>query len=97
MRSLANRLCIKPGETSLSPEITGLLNQLESSVKVTEGSEADTRAMVDKAAAVEEVVNNSEEKENVMEAEMTMETTDNPTDSTDGVSKKQVRNLCVCV
>ena len=34
MRSLANRVCKKPDESSLSPEISNLLQDLESSVKV---------------------------------------------------------------
>lgn len=34
MRSLANRICKKPDELSLSPEISNLLESLESSVKV---------------------------------------------------------------
>ena len=34
MRSLANRICKKPDESSLSPEISNLLETLESSVKV---------------------------------------------------------------
>ena len=34
MRLLANRICKKPDEPSLSPEISNLLQDLESSVKV---------------------------------------------------------------
>ena len=34
MKSLANRICKKPDESSLNPEISDLLQSLESSVKV---------------------------------------------------------------
>lgn len=34
MKSLANRICKKPDESSLSPEISNLLHSLESSVKM---------------------------------------------------------------
>jgi len=90
MRSLANRLCIKPGETCLRPEIISLLEQLEG-VKSTEVIATATRA--DKAVAVEEVVNNSEEREKMVEAEVTAETTNEVTDSLDGLSKKQVSSM----
>lgn len=38
MRSLANRVCKKSNESSLSPEVSDLLQTLESSVKVMEQS-----------------------------------------------------------
>jgi len=93
MRSLANRLCIKPGETSLRPEITGLLEQLEGSVRGTGVTATATRAVVGKAVAVEEVVNNSEEREKMMEAEVTAETPNEVPDSLNGMSKKQVSSM----
>ena len=61
------------------------------------------RAVVGKAVAVEEVVNNSEEREKMMEAEVTAETTNELPDGLNEMSKKQVSSLymymyavCMC-
>ena len=52
MRSLANRICKRPDESSLSPEISNLLQTLESSVKVMEqndeAKEGETEGVKDK-------------------------------------------------
>ena len=53
MRSLANQICKRPDESSLSPEISNLLETLESSVKSTkqkdEMREGETEEMMDES------------------------------------------------
>ena len=58
MRSLANRVCKKPDEAALSPEICNLLQDLESSVQVMKGKEKMNEG------EVEEVVDGQKEFEN---------------------------------
>ena len=62
-------------------------------MKTTEVTGTATRAVNDLAVAVEEVVNNSEEREKMMEAEVTVDTRNEVADSLNGLSKKQVRSV----